>query len=164
MGIVFLRNAAVAVFCLQFLTVQAFAANVSFLVMEREIQEDSERSPLADLWENAILEAFFDAGHVVSNAPSLRYRGEIPAEGIPLGARPGWEQAKGAGMDFFLLVLSDTPLREVTVRVFDIRSGQMLAEKVLASGAAWDGREGKEEMKSLATSMAALVGETGGGA
>jgi hypothetical protein len=85
---------------------QIFAATISFLVVETSLQEGSPVNESSGLWETGLLDVFFDAGHIVSNAPVMRLS-ESPDREIPDEARGIMEEALQGGADFFVLALLD---------------------------------------------------------
>jgi hypothetical protein len=84
------------------------AATVSFLVVETGLAEGSIRPQSSLLWENGLMDAFFDAGHIVSNAPIMRIP-EKTAEKLPGPVRIELDQARNGGADYFIVVLLEYP-------------------------------------------------------
>jgi hypothetical protein len=84
------------------------AATVSFLVVETGLYEESERPQSSILWENGMMDVFFDAGHIVSNAPIMRIP-EKTAEKLPEPVRVEFDQARNGGADYFIVVLLEYP-------------------------------------------------------
>jgi hypothetical protein len=85
---------------------QAFAANVSFLVVETGIREGSPVNEASNIWESALMDEFFEGGHIVSNAPIMRLP-RFPDNEIPDEARGSLEDALQGGAGFFILALLD---------------------------------------------------------
>ncbi|MDR0599865.1 MAG: hypothetical protein LBG84_07290 [Treponema sp.] len=80
------------------------AATVSVLIVESGLPSGAARTESAVVWENGLLDALFDAGHIVSNIPILRLDA-APGREIPLEARHGFYEARAGGADFFIMVL-----------------------------------------------------------
>lgn len=80
------------------------AATVSFLVVETGLAEESARPQSSLLWENGLMDVFFDAGHIVSNAPIMRLM-EKTAEKLPDLVRGELDQARNGGADYFIMIL-----------------------------------------------------------
>jgi hypothetical protein len=80
------------------------AATVSFLVVETGLAEESVRPQSSLLWENGLMDVFFDAGHIVSNAPIMRIPGKT-TEKLPDPVRNELDQARNGGADYFIVVL-----------------------------------------------------------
>ncbi|MDR1108187.1 MAG: hypothetical protein LBL19_04045 [Spirochaetaceae bacterium] len=118
---------------------QVFAANISFLVAETGLREDSPVNESSSLWETGLLDVFFDAGHIVSNAPIMSLT-ETPNQELPDEVRGNMEEALRGGADFFVLALLDyhgstaaaskiSPQR-VSLRLFKMSPYQFLYEQV----------------------------------
>jgi hypothetical protein len=80
------------------------AATISFLVVETGLQEGNSAAESSGIWENALMDAFFDAGHIVSNAPIMRLNGN-PGGIFPSEAQKDFDEAVAGGADFFVLAL-----------------------------------------------------------
>jgi hypothetical protein len=80
------------------------AATVSFLVVETGLAEESVRPQSSLLWENGFMDVFFDAGHIVSNAPIMRIP-EKTTEKLPDPVRSELDQARNGGADYFVMIL-----------------------------------------------------------
>jgi hypothetical protein len=83
----------------------AFAYTVSFVILETgRVQAGVSGS--ANLWEDGLMDAFFNAGHIVSNAQKLRVNRETAAE-FPNEVQGDIEEARSGGVDFLVVVLLD---------------------------------------------------------
>ncbi|MDR1637768.1 MAG: hypothetical protein LBR93_10590 [Treponema sp.] len=89
-----------------FLALPLPAATVSFLVIETGLREEGGNSGYSALWENSLLNVFFEAGHIVSNAPPMRLS-RIPAEDFPQEALADFTEAAEGGAEFFILAQLD---------------------------------------------------------
>jgi hypothetical protein len=89
------------------LVVSAQGATVSFLVIETGLQKETPVFESSRVWENALMDVFFDTGHIVSNSPILRLYTEDNQEGLPEQARSALEDALEGGADFFVLAMLD---------------------------------------------------------
>jgi hypothetical protein len=120
-----------------------FPATLSFLVLETGGETSAVRVSSAVyessiLWETCLLDVFFEAGHVVSNSPSLHFAGKSPADfpdkkdpgrEFPREIRPELEEAVLGGVDYFILALlsyppgaADTKPEEVNLRIYSFES------------------------------------------
>jgi hypothetical protein len=108
-----------------------FAANVSFLVIETGTREGNPVNEASYIWETTLMDEFFEAGHIVSNAPIMSLS-RFPDNEIPDEARLSLEEALQGGAGFFILALLDyqgTPAgnstlikpRAVSLRLFRTR-------------------------------------------
>jgi hypothetical protein len=82
------------------------AYTVSFMVVETGLPEGQGASGYSSFWESGLLDVFFDAGHIVSNAPILRL-GAFPAKQFPDEAAESLSGANAGGADYFVLALLD---------------------------------------------------------
>jgi hypothetical protein len=108
------------------LGVSARAATVSCMVIETGVQEESPAADSSRLWESALLDVFFEAGHIVSNAPIAR-AAEKPRESLPEEARAPLNEALEGGAEFFVVAAldyqdppgtGDPQPRSVSLRIF----------------------------------------------
>jgi hypothetical protein len=87
-----------------FAAVRLDAAMVSFLVIETGLPEEREGGRHSGLWESGLLDVFYEAGHIVSNAPVLRLPHK-PNQEFPDEARADLAEALEGGAEFFILAL-----------------------------------------------------------
>ncbi|MDR1899915.1 MAG: hypothetical protein LBQ55_07910 [Treponema sp.] len=113
------------------------AAAVSFLVVETGLQEGQGASQYSSLYESGLLDIFFEAGHIVSNAPILRLSG-APKQAFPEEARPDLAEALAGGMEYFILAQLDyaVPAGEkiekphnVFLRIFAVNPCRLIYEQ-----------------------------------
>jgi len=133
------------------------ATGVSFLVLETGLPLDSAASQYSTMWENGLLEVFFDSGHIVSNASRIRLLDGVSTEGLPPEAEKDYEDARIGGMDYFLVAIVDHPSHNVSLRLFSTRSRDLLAEKAHEGGIAINSREEHESIRRTAWAMAAFL-------
>ncbi|MDR1374667.1 MAG: hypothetical protein LBJ24_06820 [Treponema sp.] len=112
----------------------ASAATISFLVVETGIPENAAAES-SSIWESGLMDVFFDAGHIVSNAPILRLSKE-PDKMFPDEVQESFTEALEGGADFFVLALlkfqgfPDNPNpRRVSLRLFRTRPYQFMYEE-----------------------------------
>ncbi|MDR2186129.1 MAG: hypothetical protein LBO80_10785 [Treponema sp.] len=117
----------------------ASAATVSFLVVETGIAEGAAAES-SGIWESGLMDAFFDAGHIVSSAPVLRLSG-APDKPLPGEAEGSFNEALEGGADFFVLALlefQDSPdnpkPRRISLRLFSTRPRRFIYEEQLNGG------------------------------
>jgi hypothetical protein len=132
------------------------AAAVSFLVIETGLPPGSEGNRYSILWEDGLLEVFFDEGHIVFNAPMMRLDRK-PSAAFPREAQNSLDEALGGGAEYFVLALVDysilTP-RNVSLRLFRTRPYKMLYEQQYADR---DSRTEKEEYANVKQAVLGLV-------
>jgi hypothetical protein len=88
------------------LGVCAPAATISFMVIETGIREEVPTADSSRLWEYALLDVFFETGHIVSNAPILRVA-EKPQKSLPDEAMAPLNEALEGGAEFFIVAVLD---------------------------------------------------------
>lgn len=143
------RVAAVCVFCLAF-SYPAKAATVCVLVVESGLPADSARVEASSAWEAGLMDAFFDAGHIVTNGTLYRSDPAAVGSGATFPERGfGIEAAREGGADYLSIVVlayeeraevapatkpSPTRLspRGAAYRILDIVTGAVIAEGVEA--------------------------------
>jgi hypothetical protein len=133
-----------------------YAATVSFLVMEigQSKIESGVQSPA--LWENNLLDIFFESGHIVSNAPIVRL-GEKPSNGFPDEAEKDYENAQKGGMGYFMIAIVDYMRSDVSLRLFSTGSRTMLREHRYAVKAFRNTKDEQDNIKAAIRTMAAQM-------
>ena len=115
-----------------FLTVNVQAAMVSFCVIETGLSEDEHENQYSVLWENAFLDVFFEAGHIVCNAPILRVE-EKPANNIL--RHFNMQDIRNSGIDFLIIALldfnSESASSEVTFFIYKVTPREKILERLL---------------------------------
>ena len=142
-------------FCCLFLY-RAEATTVSFLVIETGLEEDSPSRQHSGLWESGLLDEFFNAGFIVSNAPILRLDRK-PSVDLPNVLLGEVENAIEGGADFFIYAMLDynsqlqhpdnislrmfriNPIRKIHEQNYSVRASSSLQEdfdniKIIARG------------------------------
>ncbi|MDR2053205.1 MAG: hypothetical protein LBP80_07310 [Treponema sp.] len=115
------------------------AYTVSFIVVETGLPEEQGVCEYSILWESGLLDVFFDAGHIVSNAPVLRLS-KVPAKQFPDEAVESLNEANTGGADYFVLALLDyrgsgapdisTPKpKQVSLRLFKTSPFRFIGEE-----------------------------------
>ena len=116
------------------------AATVSVLVVESGLPPGNGCTSSAEVWESGFMDTFFDAGHIVSNAPCFQIgsildsNADIAASRVlPREVNGDFDQARIGGADFFVLVIlnyteSMEHPKDVIIRVFSVSTGDLLHE------------------------------------
>lgn len=118
-----------------------FAYTVSFIVIEAGPVQDGAVTGAANLWENGLMDVFFNAGHIVSNAHALRIDRAIFKD-FPDEMQADFDEARQGGVDFFVTALLDygageAPVspgtsvgpRQVLLKVFRVEPYQKVYEQ-----------------------------------
>jgi len=119
------------------------AATVSVLVIETGLPPETGLSPSASVWESGVMDAFFDAGFIVSNAPSMQLA-KASGSKLPPEARREFEEARLGGADLFVVVHLNYPAsagtasaaeqnKSVYIAVFSVSSGEVIHETSMSS-------------------------------
>jgi len=116
------------------------AATVSVLVIETGLPPETGLSPSASVWESGVMDAFFDAGFIVSNAPSLQLA-KASGSQLPPEARREFEEARLGGADLFFVVYLNYPAsadaaeqnKSVFIAVFSVSSGELIYETTMGT-------------------------------
>lgn len=132
------------------------AANVFVMVMETAQPGENSANQYPLLWEDNLLEVFFETGHIVSNAPILQIAGK-PADGFPDEAEREFEEARTGGMNYFLVAIVDYTLPYVSLRLFNTNSPHMIREQKCAVKTFRNTKEEQENMKRAIRAMAAQL-------
>jgi len=136
------------------------AANISFLVMETGQSKEDPAGQYPILWENGLLEIFFESGHIVTNFPIMKI-GEKPAGDFPDEAERDFENAQEGGMDFFLVGIVDYTQSGVSLRLFNTKSPQMIQEQKYTVTSFKNTKEEYENIKAAVKVMAARLNQEG---
>jgi hypothetical protein len=110
------------------------AHTVSFIVVETGLPPEQGVSEYSGFWENGLLDTFFDAGHIVSNAPVLRLDAP-PSKQFPEEAAGSLDEANAGGADYFVLALLDyragsaSGPGQVSLRLFRISPFRFIREE-----------------------------------
>jgi hypothetical protein len=114
------------------------AATVSFLVIETGLPYEMGNSVYSSLWESGLLDTFFEAGHIVSNAPIKRLDIK-PQKSFPDEARGDLNDAMEGGAEYFVLALLEYPPpgtneipkpRNIVLRIFKVSPYKLLYEQL----------------------------------
>ncbi|MHB9293063.1 hypothetical protein Holit_02181 [Hollandina sp. SP2] len=163
MGIV--KPLGVILFLHSYFIFPLFGATITFLVIETGLPQDRPILEFSRLWESSLMDVFFDAGHIVSNAPIMQFQvtsaGEFPDE-----AQGAFKEAVAGGSDFFILALLDyqgkieaSPPRpqSISLKLFNTKPYRCVAEqqypKTISRSQAEDLLEIKKAARALLTHL-----------
>jgi len=140
-------------FC-AFILPPLFGATVSCLVIETG-PSGGPKSQYSAMWENNMMDVFFDTGHIVSNARMIRLERK-PAENFPGEAEKEYQEARASGMDYFLIAIIDQN-QTVSLRLFNTNSRQLIKEQVYAYNKPNSAREENENIKKAIGLIASQI-------
>jgi len=133
------------------------ATNVSFLVMETGLPKDGPSSPYTIMWENGLMDVFFEYGHIVSNSPIMRIF-QKPLDGFPDEAERDFDDAKEGGMRYFVIAIVEHPIPyKVSLRLFNTSSQEMLRELVYTYKTPKTEKEENDNIKKAVAEIAARL-------
>lgn len=134
------------------------AAAITVLVMETGMSEENQSRQYSTVWENNLLEALFDMGHIVSNSPTIRIQVmDIPANGLPADAQRDFDEAQDGGMDYFIVAIVDYKSPRVSLRLFSTKSSEMILERAYTVATFRNTKDELENIKKAAMTMAAHI-------
>ena len=129
------------------------AANISVLVVE---SGENREAQYPVLWENGLLEIFFDAGHIVTNSPKIQIAEKV-IDDIPSEAKREFDDAKDGGMEYFLIALIDYSVPNVILRLFDVRSTKKVLEQKYAVTTFRNTKDEADKIKAAIRVLAAQL-------
>ena len=151
------RILTAAIFCL-FLCVNAGAEMVSFYIIETGVQEDGRENQHSVFWESAFLDVFFDAGHIVSNAPILQMENKPSGDIL---RQVNMHEVKNAGIDFIIIAQLDynsaVSPAEMSFFVYRINPKEKIFERKVEGRPSRPARDEYEFMKSIARGLITYV-------
>jgi hypothetical protein len=129
------------------------AATVSFLVMEIGQSKTDPNYQYPVIWENNLLDIFFESGHIVSNSPILRLSVK-PSGNFPDEAERDYENAQKAGMGYFIVAIVDYIGSDVSLRLFSTKSRIMIQEQKYAVETFKNVKDEQEKIKAAIRTIA----------
>lgn len=125
-------GAALLIFML-FLGVSAHAQMVSFFVIETGLPDNGNITVHSELWENAFLDVFFDAGHIVTNDPIMRIEKRPAFEAVQL---INMNEVRQTGNDYIVIAQLDfeseiTPPQDISLFIYRVNPQEKIFERKL---------------------------------
>jgi hypothetical protein len=113
----------------------ASASMVSFLILETGLNDEMASSQHSRIWEGGLMDAFYDAGFIVTNYPISRIE-KKPERIINGSLADDFLEAQEGGADYFLLSFLEyqingnvaIPIR-ITIRLYSIEDKRLLSEQ-----------------------------------
>jgi hypothetical protein len=148
-----MKRLGIMVLFMIFLVLPLSASMVSFLVVEEGVRPGVQAGDYSTAWEDGLMGAFFDAGHIVSNSPVLRIErlsdGELPPE-----LNVDYREAYEGGADYFLIAVleyrpQETKPYSVCIKIFTTLSQRLIYEQRFPAGTGVNSRD--EYNKALET-------------
>ncbi|AEF80202.1 hypothetical protein [Leadbettera azotonutricia] len=137
-----------------------YASMISFLVVETGLSSEGSAGEYSALWEDGLMSAFFDAGHIVSNGHILRLE-KNPSKVFPDEVEDDYYEAAAGGADYFVIALLEYKSQNgkyrpsgISVRVFNIESTDLVYQQNFAAGT---GASLKEESTNAREAARAII-------
>jgi len=109
------------------------ASMISFLVIETGVPQEGRTLQHSLLWENTLLDVFFNAGHIVSNAPIQRLEAKPSADFLQSSALEMEREAIDGGVDYIVLAqldyFSDSAPAEISFLIYRVRGRVKVLER-----------------------------------
>ena len=131
---------------------------ISFIVIETGLPQEGERNYHSVYLENALLDVFFDRGHIVCNFPIMRLEARPSGDFLQSSAYDMEEEALNAGVDYIVLAQLDysgsqSP-GEISFFIYRVRGRVKVLERQI-SGKTY--RTARDEIDDLKIIVGELV-------
>ena len=135
-----------------FLNLSAFAM-VSFYIVETGVTHETGNKQHSLQWEDAFLDVFFEAGHIVSNAPIMQMAAK-PAGDILQTTAFDIMGARSGGIDYIIIAIldyiDDSPFpEEITFFIYRVNTNEKLFEEIIQGKTYRNAREEFEDLKAI---------------
>jgi len=147
------KNLVFSLFFCALIMPRVFGATVSCLVIETGSPSGGPRSQYSTMWENNMMDVFFETGHIVSNGRMVRLA-QKPEDNFPAEAAGDFREAKENGMDYFLVAIIEQN-KTVSLRLFSTKSRDMIKEQVYSDKP----RNAKEENDSVKRAIGLIAAQ-----
>jgi len=147
-----IRRIAMLIFA--FFTVFGVEASmISFLVIETGLPQEGRVNQHSVLWENTLLDVFFNAGHIVSNAPIQRLEAKPSADFLQSSAFEMEREAIDGGVDYIVLAqldyFSDSSPGEISFLIYRVRGRVKVLERRITGKSYRSTGDELEDMKII---------------
>jgi hypothetical protein len=139
-----------------FAAVPARASMVAVLVIETGLDEEIIVKDYSTLWEDGIMGALFDAGHIVTNGPVMRISADRIKE-FPDEAQGDFYEASEGGADYFVLALLEYKNQDgtfrpsgVSLKLYSTIPRKLIYEKRFSAGQSGDNQEDHSRAREAA--------------
>ena len=155
------RRIAIALILGLFIGFNAWAGMVSFYVIETGLSENEEKKQHSELWENALLDIFFDAGHIVTNGLILRLEKKPSGDILEF---VDMQEARDFGIEFVLIAqldyVSDSRSPgEISFFIYNTGSREKIMERKITPRSIRTARDEYDDIKSFVRGLVPYLGE-----
>ena len=133
-----------------FLGFPASASMVSFLLVETGINQEGPSTQYTRVWEGGLMEAFFDAGHIITNSPITRME-KKPSPDLSGEVEEDYYDAVMGGADYFIVGFLDFQIQGgravpvgMVLKIYETDSKKMVYEQNFPVGT---GKSSDEEFR-----------------
>ncbi|MCL2801442.1 MAG: hypothetical protein FWD28_06780 [Treponema sp.] len=143
-----------------FINITAGASLISFYVVEAGLSE-RENVQHAQIWEDAFLDVFFEAGYIVTNAPILRLQNKPNGDILGAVAFDAVDVSDG-GIDYVLIAILDYTGNlpapgEISFYIFKVIPRGLIYEKKIEGKTFRNMREELEDAKSIVRGLVPYI-------
>jgi len=136
-----------------FLSINAHSSMISFFVVETGLSDNAVNIRHSDVWENALMDVFFDAGHIVSNAPILRLERRPQGDILDIVGYDAMD-ARRSGIDFILIAIlnytSESQIPgEIHFFIYRVNSNEKILERQIPGKTYRNTREEYDDIKAI---------------
>ncbi|MCL2764357.1 MAG: hypothetical protein FWD40_03655 [Treponema sp.] len=159
-----MKKGAVLVFIFGlFLNYNIGASMVSFYVVEAGLSNGIESVRHAEIWEDAFMDVFFDAGHIVSNAPILRLDTK-PKGDILQAVAFDIIDDRGGGIEYVLIAMLDYSGNlpspgEISFYIYRLVPRQKILERIIPGKSYRTAREELDDIRSIVRGLVPYIGD-----
>jgi hypothetical protein len=146
-----------------FLALPVSASMVSFLVVEEGLLPEVPANEYSAVWEDGLMGAFFEAGHIVSNSPILRVE-RLSGSQLPTEVNTDFNEAFSGGADYFILAVLEFGTQNggsrptaISIKIFTTNSQILIYEQRFPAGTGVNPREDYSKAQETARILAAQI-------
>jgi len=126
---------------------------VSFFILETGLPQNDRNNPHSITWENSLMDVFFEAGHIVSNAPILRLDSK-PQGDIFQSISFNLTQARNMGIDYVMIAQlnfdNDSQIpTSVSFLIYRVNTREKLLDNKVQVNSYRSSREESDDIKSI---------------
>ena len=118
----------------------ASASMVSFLMVETGLGDEISSGQYTSLWEGGLMDAFFDAGHIVTNSPITRME-KKPDRDLSGQVASDFDEAVSWGTDYFILGFLEYQVQgkvavpvDIALKVYHAGTQKLVCEQRFPAG------------------------------
>ena len=164
----FYKRFGIVVLLSLFMVFPLSASMVSFLLIETGLKTGSNSGEYTNVWEDGLMSAFFDAGHIVSNSPVMRLENvtasDLEGNILPAQAQEDFSDAARGGADFFIMAILEYNSQGgrykpqmISIRIFSTVSRGLIYEHRFPAGTGANLRDEYNKAQETARIIAAQI-------